>query len=117
MMIDIDDVRLMVFAEMVRTWERKYNELILPELLPEVAANACAVRLVPGRKYIKVDVGQSCGCGLWSGRYMVDDEGNIYGIKAYGQANKRKGFGTLDNPCLPKIVVATMRSKEHVEIP
>lgn len=42
-----------------------------------------------GNKYIKVDVGSS-------GRYMIDKEGNIYGIKAYGVIHKGHYFGTLD---------------------
>lgn len=42
-----------------------------------------------GNKYIRIDVGTS-------GRYMVDEEENIYGIKAYGVVNKGHYFGTLD---------------------
>ena len=42
-----------------------------------------------GKKYTKVDVGNS-------GKYMVDNEGNIYGIKAYGVIHRGHWFGTLD---------------------
>ena len=42
-----------------------------------------------GKKYIRVDVGGS-------GKYMVDLEGNIYGIKAYGVIHKGHCYGTLD---------------------
>jgi len=42
-----------------------------------------------GKKYIKIDIGGS-------GRYMVDQEGNIYGIKAYGVIHKGHHYGTLD---------------------
>ena len=35
------------------------------------------VSIKPGKKYTKVDVGSS-------GKYMVDKDGNIFGIKAYG---------------------------------
>lgn len=43
----------------------------------------------PGRKYTKVDVGTS-------GRYMVDGEGNIFGIKGYGNIHRGHRYGTLD---------------------
>jgi len=49
----------------------------------------CHVTIKPGKKYDKIDVGTS-------GKYMVDFEGNIYGIKAYGQINKKHYYGTLD---------------------
>jgi len=42
-----------------------------------------------GKKYVKVDIGSS-------GRYMIDKDGNIYGIKAYGVIHKGHYFGTLD---------------------
>lgn len=42
-----------------------------------------------GKKYTKIDIGTS-------GRYMVDMEGNIYGIKAYGVIHKGHHYGTLD---------------------
>ena len=47
-------------------------------------------RIIPGRKYIKVDVGSS-------GKYMVDTAtGEIFGIKGYGQVHKGHRYGTLD---------------------
>lgn len=47
-------------------------------------------RIVPGKKYAKVDVGTS-------GKYMVDmATGIIYGIKGYGQVHKGHRYGTLD---------------------
>ena len=42
-----------------------------------------------GKKYARVDIGGS-------GRYMVDLEGNIFGIKAYGVIHKGHCYGTLD---------------------
>lgn len=42
-----------------------------------------------GKKYIRVDVGGS-------GRYMVDLQGNIFGIKAYGVIHKGHCYGNLD---------------------
>lgn len=51
-------------------------------------ANATA-SIKKGNKYTKVDIGTG-------GRFMVDQEGNIYGIKAYGQVHKGHHYGTLD---------------------
>jgi hypothetical protein len=48
------------------------------------------VKIKEGKKYTKVDVGTS-------GRYMIDLEGNIFGIKAYGVIHKGHYFGTLDS--------------------
>lgn len=42
-----------------------------------------------GEKYTRVDIGTS-------GRYMVDEHGNIFGIKAYGVIHKGYYYGTLD---------------------
>ena len=53
----------------------------------------CATRVVPKVKYTRVDVGPRSN---WSGRFMIDAEGKIYGIKAYGKVNKRKVYGTLE---------------------
>lgn len=42
-----------------------------------------------GKKYTKVDIGGS-GC------YMIDSDGNIFGIKAYGVIHRGHQFGTLN---------------------
>lgn len=56
----------------------------------EVHLPACKVKIVPGKKYTKVDVGSS-------GKYMVVNEtGEIYGIKAYGVIHRGHYYGTLD---------------------
>lgn len=47
------------------------------------------VKIRPGNKYTKIDVGTS-------GKYMIDDDGNIYGIKGYGQIHRRHYYGTLE---------------------
>ena len=55
------------------------------------------VRILPAKKYTKVDIGTS-------GRFMVVNEtGEIYGIKAYGVIHRGHFYGTLANPNLPKI--------------
>lgn len=47
-------------------------------------------RIIPGKKYTKVDVGNS-------GKYMVDNAtGEIFGIKGYGVIHKGHRYGTLD---------------------
>ena len=47
------------------------------------------VSIKPCKKYIKIDVGTS-------GRYMIDNEGNIWGIKAYGVIHRGHYYGTVD---------------------
>lgn len=49
----------------------------------------CKVSIKEGKKYVKIDVGGS-------GKYMVDVEGNIFGIKGYGVIHKGHYFGTLE---------------------
>lgn len=55
----------------------------------EVHESAFKVVIKPGKKYTKVDVGDS-------GKYMIDAEGNIFGIKAYGVIHTGHRYGTLD---------------------
>ena len=59
-----------------------------PEDWEGLRDSASRTRVVPGRKYTKVNVGDS-------GRFMVDDEGNIYGIKAYGVIHRGHRYGNL----------------------
>ena len=49
----------------------------------------CKVYIRPGKKYTKIDVG-------YSGKYMIDDAGIIYGIKSYGVIHRGHIYGTLD---------------------
>ena len=41
------------------------------------------------KKYTYIDIGSS-------GKYLINDNGEIYGIKAYGVINKGYFYGTLD---------------------
>ena len=67
-------------VEMLNTWEEN------------IGCKIGAVS-VPGKKYTKIDV----LLPQQSGRYMVvNDTGEIYGIKAYGVIHKGYYFGTLD---------------------
>jgi hypothetical protein len=56
----------------------------------------CKVRIKPGKKYTKVDINSNGGDNGYSGKYMVDAEGNIFGIKAYGVIHRGHHYGTLD---------------------
>jgi len=48
------------------------------------------VKIIPGRKYVKVDIGHS-------GKYMVEvSTERIFGIKAYGSIRRGHLYGTLD---------------------
>lgn len=48
------------------------------------------VKVKPGKKFTKVDVGTS-------GKYMIENEtGNIFGIKAYGQVHRGHFYGTVE---------------------
>uniref|UniRef100_A0A6H2A5Q4 Uncharacterized protein n=1 Tax=viral metagenome TaxID=1070528 RepID=A0A6H2A5Q4_9ZZZZ len=49
----------------------------------------CATRVIPGKKYTKVDVGSS-------GKFMIDSDGNIFGIKGYGVIHRGHHYGTLN---------------------
>lgn len=52
--------------------------------------SAIITHILPGKKYTKIDVGHS-------GKYMVvNDTGEIFGIKAYGVIHKGHRYGTLD---------------------
>jgi len=71
----------------IQTEERIRKEY--PKMNEDCIAADCRVNIKPGRKYTKVDVGSS-------GKYMVDGEGNIFGIKGYGVVHTGHRYGTLD---------------------
>ena len=54
-----------------------------------VHERSCIVSIKPGNKYTKIDRGGS-------GVYMVDQDGQIWGIKAYGVIHRGYFYGTLD---------------------
>ena len=78
---------LQQFAEMLekQTLERLHDDGITYEGHEKSAK----VDVKEGNKYTKVNVGSS-------GKYMVDREGNIFGIKAYGVIHKGHHYGTLN---------------------
>jgi len=64
--------------------------LIEREVNCECNRDNCKVKIVAGPKYTKVDIGSS-------GRYMVVNEtGEIFGIKGYGVIHRGHRFGTLE---------------------
>jgi len=76
------------FAEVFQRDQKEHCERQYPGNW-EVHEQSHTVKIKHGKKYTKVDIGTS-------GRYMIDQEGNIYGIKAYGVIHRGHHFGTLD---------------------
>ena len=86
------EMRLQEFARKVKEAHLARIRREYPSLSsrPEFMA-AETVKVKPGSKYTKVDVGSS-------GRFMVvNATGEIYGIKAYGVIHRGHFYGTLDN--------------------
>ena len=82
----------MTYQELAdRITEGEQSSLRRANLSCEVNMVNAIARVKPGRKWTKIDVG-------YSGRYMIDPDGNIYGIKAYGVPHYGHQYGTLDNP-------------------
>jgi len=85
--------KIKAFAELIEKEQRaKYEKFFTvtdPEARESLIKNSSEVKVIPGKKYTKVDVGNS-------GKYMVDDEGNIWGIKGYGVIHRGHHYGTLD---------------------
>ena len=84
----------MTFEEKIQTFaalvEKEVQEQMgrqYPNISPDV------VKVIPGKKYVKVDVGPTSNM---SGKYMIDEAGNIFGIKAYGVIHRGHRYGTLD---------------------
>jgi len=70
-----------IFEDQKAVYMKRY-----PRLNPDHEART---KVIYGRKYTKIDVGSS-------GKYMIDSNGNIFGIKAYGVIHRGKKYGTLD---------------------
>lgn len=78
-------VEKQVLAESV-----KGRHLNAEEIARDGYLDNARTHIQPGRKYIKVDVGK---CG----RYMIDMEGNIWGVKTYGVIHHAYEYGTVDD--------------------
>ena len=86
----MNEEKLKVFCNLItkETQERLYR--VHSTTLPGFWDKEIAI-YKPKKKYTYIDIGGS-------GKYMVVNEtGEIYGIKAYGVINKGHFFGTLDN--------------------
>lgn len=81
------DEKIKRFAELLGKEQKE--ELKRNKLDCQGNIDNCKVSIKEGKKYIKVDVGSS-------GKYMIDAEGKIYGIKGYGVIHKGHCYGTLD---------------------
>lgn len=81
--------KLLEFARLVEQDTREHFAKHYPDYQPDMLDRDCAVRVVPGKKYTKIDVGSS-------GKYMVDEHDTIYGIKGYGVIHRGHVYGTLD---------------------
>lgn len=82
--MNIDEFAKKVEIDQVENYHKRYGYDS-----PDLCASATRVSIEPGRKYTKIDVGTS-------GKFLVDQSGNIYGIKAYGVINLKKYYGTLE---------------------
>ena len=103
-------------AEMIET--QTYNRLrdsflkARPDYAeaPDWLRKDAIVNIKPGKLYTKIDVGTS-------GKYMVDADGNIFGIKAYGVIHRGHHYGTLetiDNYYWGDYVAVKIRNKLEV---
>ena len=81
------DVKIKELAKLI---EKQHIEKLYKDNL-DCVANILQSKtsIKEGKKYIKIDVGNS-------GKYMVDKEGNIFGIKAYGVIHRGHQYGTLE---------------------
>jgi len=75
---------------------KEFAELVEKEQLERLKKDGllylldAKVKVKEGKKYTKVDIGGS-------GKFMIDSDGNIFGIKAYGVIHKGHRYGTLDS--------------------
>lgn len=87
------DEKLKVFAALLEAETRaKYEKFFTTpnrEDKEQLVQQSSVVTVIPGKKYTKVDVGRS-------GKYMVDVDGNIFGVKGYGVIQRGHHYGTLD---------------------
>ena len=79
----IQDFAALLERQQVAQLKKEY-----PDYPADLVADETAVKVTPGRKYTKVDVGTS-------GKFMVDEAGNIFGIKGYGVIHRGHAYGTL----------------------
>lgn len=80
--------KIEVFAVLLE--KQQIERLYRQDLACKPNIDNARTKIKPGKKYTKVDVGNS-------GKYMVEHStGNIYGIKAYGVIHRGHCYGNLD---------------------
>lgn len=85
----MNDFNAKVAALAARIEAETIQRLIDSDLGCEANIAQARTSVKPGKKYTKIDIGNS-------GKLMVDADGNVYGIKAYGQIHRGHFYGTLD---------------------
>jgi hypothetical protein len=84
----LDPIKLEAFRSLLE--RDQLTGLVERQVNCEANRMNCKVTTRPGAKYTKVDIGDS-------GRYMIVNEtGEIFGIKGYGVIHRGHAFGTLD---------------------
>ena len=83
-------------AELIQKEQRE----VIARRYSQRQADAEVVEVVPGPKYTKVNRGPRWGPGRsdhnMSGFLMIENAtGEIYGIRGYGQVNKKRHYGNL----------------------
>jgi hypothetical protein len=84
----LDPSKIDAFARLLYDEQKSEYEKRWPGLATS-APRESRVTVTTGKKYVRVDVGAA-------GKYMIDEAGNIFGIKAYGVIHRGHQYGTLD---------------------
>lgn len=93
-----------LFGEKLQTAIDKYYKERFPDSY-KIQIACEQVRIIPKRKYIYIDVG-SCG------KFMLDKDGLLCGIKAYGKIHHGYNYGNIDDWFLYEILYDGYRVKK-----
>jgi len=97
------DVFLVQFAAILTQWQAAVNHQHYE--VEGYTHPADQVHGTFGAKYARLDIGGS-------GAFMVDlATGDVYGIKGYGQVDKKKVFGNIFDPTFDAAVLVETRFK------
>ncbi len=83
--MDIQEFAALVQKETLQRYADDY-----PDSPQNCLDKYTTVHVKPGRKYTKIDVGTS------GSLMIVNDTGEIFGIKAYGVIHRGHSYGTLE---------------------
>ena len=84
---EIRNEQIKVLAELME--RQQIERLYLQNCACQANIDNVKAKIKEGKKYTKIDLGGS-------GKLMIDQDGNIFGIKAYGVINKKHFYGTLE---------------------